>query len=749
MKSNPAPRWAGRRRFAAAFRLLGLGALLTVVPLGHLSAQVERPRRPSPVLHQGLIEGVVQDGQGHLLADVLIVLRRLESEQEWAAVSDGQGRFAFPQLPGGDYRLGIEMAGFEPLTRDQSLPAGQRISLEIEVKVVPVPSRAPIRRPPERGGATQPPSPPSPPQAAYPPLRERPPADARPAMGGERAEIALPGTEAEFEPPGYAGAERGTSTSIEAVPDFVPVSDRWRLGLPRWERYPDSVRGVFPYVRGRRLDPYNQNVLKGDYPILGNNWFLNLEFDSFTVNEYRRLPVVGPPSAERPAEPEFFSKGDQYQFIQEFLFSADFFHGYTKFKPFDLRFRVTPAVSLNYLNVNEVGLVNIDLREGTTRPDAHASLEEAFVEIKLAETSPFYDFLSVRTGTQFFNSDFRGFIFLDNQPGLRLFGNFKANKHQYNLAYFYMLEKDTNSLLNTFESRQQHVAVANYYIQDFIKLGYTTQFSVHFNNDRPSLHFNRNDFPVRPAPLSNVVPKSVNALYLGWAGDGHFGVWNISHAFYQVLGNEKPNQIAGDVFGPRSTEINAQMAALELSIDRDWRRYRGSFYFASGDADPNDDRARGFDAIVDEPFFAGGEFSFWNRQEVRLSGTAVGLVHRFSFNPNLRSAKEEGQANFVNPGLMLFNGGIDAELTTKLKGSLNVNVLSFVHTEVLEALLFQSDIGRFIGTDVSLGFEYRPKLNNNIIFTGGVAGLVPGDGFRDVFTSKSLLSAFVEVRLAY
>ncbi|HSR66347.1 MAG TPA: carboxypeptidase-like regulatory domain-containing protein [Acidobacteriota bacterium] len=747
MKSDPA-----RKRtcqFLTVSRLVS--ALLRVLlsaflALTSLSAQVERPQRPEPAVDGGSLKGVVKDSQGHPLAAVTLRLTRLESQQDFAAASDEAGRFSFAGLAPGPYRLTVELRGFRPWSRQESLQADQQLTVEVTLEVLDSPPRADFRRPPSRGGDPDAPPRAAPPRAAYPPFRERP--QPRPEEAPVTA-VEEPGIEAEFSPPGYAGSRRGTSTEVEAVPDFVPVTDRWRLGLPRWQRYPDSVPGVFPYARGRRLDPYNQNVLKGDYPIIGNNWFLDLTFDSFTVNEYRRVPVVGPPSAEQPGAAEFFSKGDQYQLIQEFRFSADFFHGYTAFKPFGLRFRVTPAVSLNYLKVNEVGVVNIDLREGTTRPDAHASLEEAFVEVKLAETSPFYDFLSLRAGTQFFNSDFRGFIFLDHQPGLRLFGNFKANKHQYNLAYFYMLEKDTNSLLNTFESRHQHVAVANYYIQDFIKLGYTTQFSVHYNNDRPSLHFNRNDFPVRPAPLSNVVPKSVNAVYLGWTGDGHFGTWNVNHAFYQVVGQEKPNQIAGDVFGPRDTDINAQMVAFELSTDRDWRRYRGSFYYASGDADPTDDRARGFDAIVDEPFFAGGEFSFWNRQEIRLSSTAVGLIHRFSFNPNLRSAKEEGQANFVNPGLMLFNGGVDAELTTKLKGSFNVNVLSFVHTEVLESLLFQSDISRFIGTDISLGVEYRPKLNNNIVVVGGVAGLVPGQGFRDVFTSKSLLSAFLEVRLAY
>ncbi len=58
------------------------------------------------------------------------------------------------------------------------------------------------------------------------------------------------------------------------------------------------------------------------------------------------------------------------------------------------------------------------------------------------------------------------------------------------------------------------------------------------------------------------------------------------------------------------------MAAVELSYDRDWIRYRVSTFYTSGDANPRDGRARGFDSIEDLPNFAGGLFSFWNREGI-------------------------------------------------------------------------------------------------------------------------------------
>ena len=76
--------------------------------------------------------------------------------------------------------------------------------------------------------------------------------------------------------------------------------------------------------------------------------------------------------------------------------------------------------------------------------------------------------MSVRAGIQPFASDFRGFLFRDNNLGVRLFGTWGRNRNQWNLAYFDQLEKETNSELNLFERRKQRVLVANYYRQDFL-----------------------------------------------------------------------------------------------------------------------------------------------------------------------------------------------------------------------------------------------------------------------------------------
>ncbi|MFN0109646.1 MAG: hypothetical protein ACKVZH_12395 [Blastocatellia bacterium] len=569
-------------------------------------------------------------------------------------------------------------------------------------------------------------------------------------------------------PLGAAGPSRDKAKPGTEDADFKVIRDRWRIGLPEDPRF----------KKGDIKNPYRQNVLKGDYPIIGNDIFLNLTLaveSDFTI---RRLPVPQDVSSQRPGSFEFFGRGRQEAFSQNLVFSIDLFKGDASFKPADWRIKVTGVGNYNQLNVRELGITNVDVRRGTLRQEVFSSFEEAFFEYRLGDTtkifpflrgkasqkgrSPEFDTTSIRVGIQPFTSDFRGFIFSDSNLGARLFGNFKNNRWQYNLAYFHMLEKETNSGLNTInflktDFRNQQVYIANLFRQDTLALGYTTQFSLHYSDDHATTEYDQNGFLVRPIKIGNVTPHRVRSGYLGWTGDGHFGRWNITHALYQTIGRDSFNQIAN-----RSTRINAQMAAAELSIDYDWLRYRVGAFYSSGDAKPLDDTARGFDAILDNTSFAGGKFSFWNSQGIRLTQTGSALVESRSLIPSLRSSKIQGQANFVNPGLTLYNAGIDVDVTPKLRGFVNYNYLKFNRTEPLELLLFQPKVRHSIGHDLGTGFIYRPLLNENIVVIAGASGLRPGTGFTDIFSSNcngtpqgcgartpTLWSTFVTLRLVY
>jgi hypothetical protein len=377
----------------------------------------------------------------------------------------------------------------------------------------------------------------------------------------------------------------------------------------------------------------------------------------------------------------------------------------------------------------------------TTRHRDFFALQEAFAEIHFSDISDNYDFISSRTGIQPFVSDFRGFIFADTNAAFRLFGNLDNNRLQYNLAIFNMREKDTYSDLNTFESRHQKVFITNIFRQDFIWKGYTAQLSFHANFDDGSTHYDKNGFLTRPQLLGTIPDDrnffgsdgqlrghDVKSFYFGWAGDGHIGRLNINHAFYQVFGEDEYNGLAG-----RKVDINAQMAALELSYDRDWIRFKLSGFYASGDSDPTDRVARGFDTILDNPFFVGGPFSWYVHEGFNLAGTAVNLKQRDSLVPNLRTSKTEGQSNFVNPGVMILGVGTDIDVTPKLKAFANLNYIWLAQTKPVEVALQTNKVRNELGLDCSIGFKYRPLLTDNIIVSAGIGMFLPGAGYRDIY----------------
>ena len=585
------------------------------------------------------------------------------------------------------------------------------------------------------------------PQARDPLFRELEPAP----LASQSARPAPDPTNTLTAPPtlGFAGPS-GVLPRSGGNEEYETVEDRWRIGLPEWDRYGKGHPRVwdYPYTLGRLTDPYNQNVLKGDYPILGQHTFLTLTGTYVSLNEGRMIPTATTPfeSTIRPFENDFFGRNGQYVNNNLFLLSADLLHGDAAFKPADWRVKLTPAFNVNTLSVQELAVINPDVRKGTIRERTWLTLQEWFVETKLADLSPQYDFVSARVGSQPFVSDFRGFIFSDTNRAARIFGNLDGNRTQFNLAYFRQQEKETNSQLNTFDDRNQNIAIANIYRQDFIFPGYTAQGSFHYNNDGPDTLFDQNRFLVRPDPTGVFQPHRIESYYLGWTGDGHIERYNVNHAFYWVLGRDSRNPIANT-----EQAINAQMAALELSYDRDWARFRVSGMYSSGDGNANNGTATGFDGILDQTTF-GGEFSFWRRNRIPLFG--VGLTNDQSLYNNLRSSRIQGQSNFVNPGLWLINTGVDLDVTPRLRSINNVNFLWFDKTNSLEVFTYQSNIARDIGVDLSTGVEYRPFLSNNVIFLAGLSSLIPGGGFRQLYNNLDnkppvLFNGFVEMVLTY
>jgi hypothetical protein len=525
---------------------------------------------------------------------------------------------------------------------------------------------------------------------------------------------------------------------IEDYVASVPVPDRWRIV--------DTLG-----YKDRWYDPYNRNILKGDKPITeGGDWFFSLGVISDSVVESRQ---VATPSAgvttEDPGTNGFFSDADQLAFSETIATEFVLYQGDTVFKPPVWEFRLIPAVNINYVKLGEVGNVNIDPRDGTTRTDSFVGLQGAFIDKHLYDVSDNYDFDSIRIGIQPFSSDFRGFLFQDNQLGLRWFGSRANNRYQYNVAYFRRIEKDTNSGLNDIGAplRKDDIVTANIYRQDTFVPGFTFEASLLYNRNTEDgeNYYDKNGLIQRPASIGREAPRSYDVLYAGLGGDGHFGRLNVTTVLYGVGGKEKQG-----VFVDAPVDVRAGFAAAELSVDFDWLRPRLSLLYATGDKDPFDDVSTGFDAVLENPQFAGADTSYWIRQAIPLvGGGKVALSGRNGVLNSLRPSKDEGQSNFMNPGTMLAGLGLDADLLPTLRTSLNLNSVWFATTEPIEVVRQQANVGKHIGYDLSASLTWRPLMSQNIVIRASYAQLFQGKGLDGLYPQKNPRYILLNALLAY
>ncbi|GGI71745.1 hypothetical protein GCM10007973_05890 [Polymorphobacter multimanifer] len=509
--------------------------------------------------------------------------------------------------------------------------------------------------------------------------------------------------------------------------DRLPVPDRWRLV---------ETLGL---VKSNWRAPYNQNTLKGDRPLCGTtDKFFQLTMISDTVAEPRSFPTpVGNQTTERPGNNDVFGRQHSTVFAQTFIVGAALTKGSTAFKPPDYELRAAVAVQYNLVDVSERRVLLVEPSRPSVRSRVFVGVQELFYDKHLRNTSDRYDFDSVRVGIQPFSSDFRGFLFQDNQLGVRLFGTRDNNRLQYNLAAFWRLEKDTNSGLNDISRtpRRDVVLTANVYRQDLPLPGLTSQLSAtwNINRERGDVQVDTNGFPVRPALIGELRGRNYDAIYLSYNADGRIGRINLTASATYLLGTNRNN-----IFTGRPSNIRAFFVAAEPSIDFNWIRVRLSGLYASGDGNPFDNTDSGYDTIFENPQFAGSDTSYWIRQTIPFAGggRAIAVNGRNGILNTLRSSKEQGQSNFTNPGTMLLGAGADFEVLPELRVTANANYLWFANTATLQALRVEGSIPREIGADLSLATIYRPNMNQNLVFRLSGAILQPGKGFKDLFANS-------------
>lgn len=508
--------------------------------------------------------------------------------------------------------------------------------------------------------------------------------------------------------------------------ESVAVPDRWRLMHTLGYRFP-------------WYDPYNQNVLKGDLPVLQQyapDLFFNLGVVSDSLLELRRLPtpVAGQVGIGQGVN-DIFGRGQQTVLAQNLILNLGLIKGDTTFRPPDFELRLVPVFNFNRALVQEAGALRIDPSRGRRRTDQFMGIQELFADIHLRNVSERYDFDSLRLGIQPITNDFRGFLLQDTPLGVRLFGNRDNNRWQYNLAALARLEKDSNSGLNALGKglRKDQIYLANLYRQDWPWLGFTSQASVvHNRNSDTRVSYDSNGFLVRPAMLGDVQPHRYHVSYFGYSGDGHIGRWNLSTSTYLALGHDEHGALAH-----QPQQIRAAFHASELSRDFSWVRARATLLLASGDKDPYDGRASGYDAILENPQIAGADTSFAIRQGLPLiGGGGVALSGRNGILPSLRSSKDEGQSNFVNPGLALLGVGADLDVLPQLRVFGNLSYLRFMETGVLAALRAQPLPSHELGVDAALGMHWRPYYNQNLVINSSLAALRPGKALRALYGER-------------
>ena len=542
--------------------------------------------------------------------------------------------------------------------------------------------------------------------------------------------------------------------------ESVPIPDRWRLM--------QALGFKFPWY-----DPYNQNELKGDIPIksLGEDVFFNLGLISDNLAEFRKIPTpVSQTTSFDSGSTDIFGNPHQNILATTLIASFGLIKGNTTYKPPEWEFRFTPVLNFNRVEAREAGALRADpldcsgthggsvgdpggsgegdvasnavlrAKNRCRRRDDFIGIQELFFDYHLRNVSDRYDFDSIRVGIQPFTSDFRGFLFQDLPFGVRLFGNRDNNRWQYNVGWFRRLEKDTNSGLNdTFRRwRNDDTFVVNAYRQDWPLTGFTSQATIlHNRNNEQYQYVDKNGFVQRPAQVGSVASTSspYHVTYVGYSGDGHLSfLWprlrlNLSTSTYLAVGKQDFNAIAG-----RETDVLGFFHASEVSRDFSWVRLRGSFLYSSGDRNPADGRATGFDAIFENPQFAGADTSYWIRQNIPLiGGGGIALSGRNGVIPSLRTSKEQGQSNFVNPGLVLLGAGADFDVSPQVRVITNINHLNFDNVGSLEYLRVQNLTSNEIGWDFSAGVQWRPYYNQNVIINASAAVLKAGDGLKQLF----------------
>src|SRR5206468_6650852 len=94
------------------------------------------PAAASAQITQGRLTGFVTDAQGAILPGVTVTASSPSLIGVQTTVTQADGKFLFPALPSGTYKLLFELSGFQKLTRENvQVVTGQTISFDAQLPI--------------------------------------------------------------------------------------------------------------------------------------------------------------------------------------------------------------------------------------------------------------------------------------------------------------------------------------------------------------------------------------------------------------------------------------------------------------------------------------------------------------------------------------------------------------------------------------------------------------------------------------
>jgi hypothetical protein len=414
-------------------------------------------------------------------------------------------------------------------------------------------------------------------------------------------------------------------------------------------------------------------------------------------------------------------------------------------------------------------------RDESNAFEVDAAFEEGWLGFQLPYRT------SVRVGLQDYQSDFIGSIYHDTDLGARVYGVLGKNI-EWSLYGARRMENDLLSGFNDDDDRDQELVIAH----SMFKIGETLFMpSIHYNNDSEGDHeHGRTGTPINasglPVTLAGDVEydrkrEEVNAFYLGFTTYGPLGPFKMLTGLYGVVGDQENGSVQG--VDLRNTARLLRGLSPDKSNDYNIKAFTGyvdiaypvqeslllhtGYFYASGDDDPLDNDAEGFDAISDE-------VNIWGDRGVVIddrlqfhvpalgpfkngkSINSITVVRDDSPYTSLRDS--DANSNFINPGVQAYNFGATSNPLTWLSINSNFTYFWWAHPDTVEEAIAavnfvntgavnKVNMSQVIGYELSVDANFT--LNKKTAIFSGAAVFCPDESLTSIYAENDEATNFV------